>query len=173
MCGSHSSGSIVAAEAYLKAPDRIAAMVLVAPSLFAPFMVIKKEQILDKQRQIKQILLIVWEKFLWAFNNILRAFESVIKFIWRGIESCLKVSQRITLTVVSAIVSKEVDKLVKVGQRLWKVCLQVWKKIFWALNGFIAVLPPVAAFTRSQLFRLLTFTLRSGIGISLVRVQLL
>ena len=171
MGGSHSAGCIVAAEAYFKAPERIAAMILVAPALFAPLVVAKKEQILERQGQVKQMLLNVWGKIVWAFNNIVRIFQSGIKFIWHGIESCLKMPQRLALMVVVSVITKPIQILVKLCQGLWNI-LKIWEKILWVFNGIIAGLPSVIAFIRSQWIRLLTFTLRSGIGLYLVRFLL-
>ena len=125
MSGSHSAGCIVATEAYFKAPERIAAMILVAPALFAPLVVAKKEQILERQDKIKHILLNVWEKIVWAFTNIMRVFQSAIKFIWSGIESCLKMPQRLALMVVVSVISKKIQTLVKLCQGLWKICLKI------------------------------------------------
>ncbi|MCO5559217.1 hypothetical protein L7F22_012812 [Adiantum nelumboides] len=47
----HSAGCIVAADAYLRAPERVAALIMVAPALFAPLMMNKKSQAQQEQKQ--------------------------------------------------------------------------------------------------------------------------
>lgn len=81
----HSAGCIIAADAYLKAPERIAALILVAPALFAPMVFNKKAHTKQEQSMLLKALSSVWAKVTWVFNKLgalIQIVLSSIRHLW-------------------------------------------------------------------------------------------
>ncbi|KAI5069131.1 hypothetical protein GOP47_0015432 [Adiantum capillus-veneris] len=66
----HSAGCIIAADAYLKDPERVAALIMVAPALFAPLATNKKAQTQEQQNVLLKVVSNLWAKFMWLFSRI-------------------------------------------------------------------------------------------------------
>lgn len=81
----HSAGCIVAADAYFKAPERIAAIIMVAPALFAPISLYKKAETRQEQNMLLRVFSNIWAKIVWAFSMIgamVQVLSSSIRLLW-------------------------------------------------------------------------------------------
>ncbi|BFI29315.1 hypothetical protein AXG93_1154s1810 [Marchantia polymorpha subsp. ruderalis] len=88
----HSAGSIIAAEAYHQAPEKFAALILVAPALVAPIVMRQmdaEKKSRERETKLEEDLksrraspvLKAWAAILWAFSKILDVLRSVRVFL--------------------------------------------------------------------------------------------
>lgn len=89
----HSAGCIVAADAYLKAPERVAGIIMVAPALVAPFLLrnnIAKGKVVEEEKRTQHVsgpvLMKIWNNVLSAVSKVVAVFGRMFAFIndlWR------------------------------------------------------------------------------------------
>ncbi|KAL3684165.1 hypothetical protein R1sor_002187 [Riccia sorocarpa] len=84
----HSAGSVVAVEAYHRAPEKIAAMIFVAPALVAPLVMRQMKEATESAEREKDLETEVkssdsspgqklWASVLWVWSKFMDAFRSV------------------------------------------------------------------------------------------------
>ncbi|KAJ3680968.1 hypothetical protein LUZ60_015457 [Juncus effusus] len=89
----HSAGCLVAVSTYLEAPERIAALILIAPAIFAPIFTKNPKSDPNKNEAIKpkNPLVRVWRVFL-KLNLAVIAWRVILKF-WRVfLKFCMKIA---------------------------------------------------------------------------------
>jgi pimeloyl-ACP methyl ester carboxylesterase len=101
-CPRHSAGCLVAVDAYFEAPERVAALVLVAPAIFAPRKVVKEDQAGEQEGQQTQnvpndensppnLFARIWGGFLQLWKHIAGLVFKIITAIQGVVRSfCLK-----------------------------------------------------------------------------------
>ncbi|KAH7388346.1 hypothetical protein KP509_16G071100 [Ceratopteris richardii] len=88
MSGRHSAGCIVAADAYFKAPERIAALVLVAPALIAPLVLKKNVEAKREKSTMTEAFLNIGERIGCIFRKITAVIQRILSSIsqlWRSL----------------------------------------------------------------------------------------
>ncbi|KAL2898003.1 putative hydrolase YugF [Bienertia sinuspersici] len=87
----HSAGSLTAVEAYFEAPERVAALILVAPAIFAPVSAPKvgQESQLDKDNQVEDSNTAsdrpnIFVRFGQALSKLYSYIASAIVKMWNG-----------------------------------------------------------------------------------------
>ncbi|CAD6272517.1 unnamed protein product [Miscanthus lutarioriparius] len=98
----HSAGCLVAVNAYFEAPERVAALVLVAPAIFAPRKVVKEDQSGDQEAQQTQnvpsdensppnLFARIWGGFLQLWKHIAGLVFKIVTAIQGVVRSfCIK-----------------------------------------------------------------------------------
>ena len=101
-CPRHSAGCLVAVNAYFEAPERVAALVLVAPAIFAPRKVVKEDQSGDQEAQQTQnvpsdensppnLFARIWGGFLQLWKHIAGLVFKIVTAIQGVVQSfCIK-----------------------------------------------------------------------------------
>ena len=101
-CPRHSAGSLIALDAYFEAPERVAALVLVAPAIFAPRKVVKEDQSGEQEGQQTQnvpndensppnLFARIWGGFLQLWKHIAGLVFKIITAIQGVVRSfCIK-----------------------------------------------------------------------------------